>query len=204
MHETLTARQQEVLSFIEDCIGSGGFPPTLREIGQALNIRSTNGVNDHLKALTRKGFLRRGNMKSRALFPTSTPQMVDVPLLGTAPAGAPIEAVEDRKDTLRMDPSLVGNSREVFALKVEGDSMIEDGIFDGDFVFVAKGLQAHSGDTVVARIDGEATIKRFYPEKDRIRFQPANESMDPIYVEEAQHRPTELEGVVVGVYRKVK
>lgn len=206
MQETLTRRQQEVLSFIEQCINSSGYPPTLREIGTALGIRSTNGVNDHLKALTRKGYLRRGTMKSRALIPTSVSSMVDVPLMGAVPAGTPMEAVEDHTNNVRMDPFLVGESRQVFALQVEGDSMIEDGIYDGDYVFVAKGLHASAGDTVVARIDGEATVKRFYPEKDkdRIRFQPANETMSPIYVDASQARPTELEGVVVGVYRKIR
>jgi len=173
-----------------------------------MNIKSTNGVNDHLKALARKGYLRRGTMKSRALIPTSVSQMVDVPLLGAVPAGVPVEAIEDhhRGDNLRMDPQLVGDSRSVFALEVEGDSMIEDGIYDGDYVFVAKGVQAHRGDTVVARIDGEATVKRFYPEKskDRIRFQPANSQMEPIYVSASDARPTEIEGVVVGVYRKIR
>ena len=204
MQDTLTSRQQQVLSFIEDSISSRGFPPTLREIGEHLNIKSTNGVNDHLKALTRKGYLRRSNMKSRALCPTSMPQMVDVPLLGCVPAGVPLEAVMDEGDTLRVDPFFIGSSRSVFALKVSGESMIEDGIHDGDYVFVAKGIQASRGDTVVAMIDGEATVKRFYPEGDRVRFQPANESMEPIYVAKSEMRPTELLGVVVGVYRKVR
>ncbi len=204
MQETLTSRQQQVLTFIEDSISSRGFPPTLREIGEHLSIKSTNGVNDHLKALTRKGYLRRSNMKSRALCPTSMPQMVDVPLLGSVPAGVPLEAVEDQGDSLRVDPFFIGSSREVFALKVSGESMIDDGIHDGDYVFVAKGLHASKGDTVVAMIDGEATVKRFFPEGDRVRFQPANENMDPIYVAKAEMRPTELLGVVVGVYRKVR
>ena len=204
MPETLTSRQQEVLSFIEDSISSRGFPPTLREIGEHLGIKSTNGVNDHLKALTRKGFLRRNSMKSRGMCPTSVPQMVEVPLLGSVPAGVPMEAIEEEGESLRVDPFFIGSSRSVFALKVQGESMIEDGIHDGDYVFVAKEQSASKGDTVVAMIDGEATVKRFYPEGDRIRFQPANETMEPIYVERSQMVSTEILGIVVGVYRKVR
>lgn len=204
MPETLTSRQQEVLSCIEDSISSRGFPPTLREIGEHLGIKSTNGVNDHLKALTRKGFLRRNSMKSRGMCPTSVPQMVEVPLLGSVPAGVPMEAIEEEGESLRVDPFFIGSSRSVFALKVQGESMIEDGIHDGDYVFVAKEQSASKGDTVVAMIDGEATVKRFYPEGDRIRFQPANETMEPIYVERSQMVSTEILGIVVGVYRKVR
>jgi repressor LexA len=205
MATTLTPRQRQVLEFIEQCIDTRGYPPTLREIGEHLDIRSTNGVNDHLKALQRKGFLRRGTMKSRALSPVAPGgNTVDVPLLGRVPAGQPLLAVEDYEETVRIDRFFLGTSREVYALRVHGDSMVEAGIHDGDFIFVTKQLEARRGDIVVAMIDGEATVKYFHPEGDRIRFQPANAAMEPIYVLRQEFRSVDLLGVVVGVYRKVK
>ena len=205
MSEPLTNRQRQVLDFIEDCINSGGYPPTLREIGQHFKIRSTNGVNDHLKALQRKGYLTRGTMKSRALRPvTGTGQTVEIPLLGRVAAGQPMLAVEDHEATVRIDRFFIGNNTsEVFALRVQGDSMIEDGIYDGDFIFVTKRLSANPGDMVVFMVDGEATVKRFYNEPEHVRLQPANEAMDPILVPHAQYRSVDLIGVVVGMYRKV-
>ena len=204
MPSELTSRQQQVLDFINGCIQERGYPPTMREIGEHMGIRSTNGVNDHLKALERKGHLVRDDMKSRALRPIAGPgQWVDVPVLGRVAAGMPMLAVENVEDTVRVDRFFIGASREVFALRVSGDSMIEDGIFDGDYIFVRKQVTADTGDIVVAMIDGEATVKRFHPEGERIRFQPANQAMDPIYVRQTDFRSVDLLGVVVGVFRKV-
>jgi repressor LexA len=204
MNRELTSRQEEVLAFINTCIEERGYPPTMREIGQHLGISSTNGVNDHLKALERKGFLTRDDMKSRALRPVGgTGQVIEVPLLGRVPAGEPALAFEQAEDTVKIDRLFIGPGRDVFALRVKGESMIEDGIFDGDFIFVRKQLTAEVGQVVVAMIGEEATVKRYYPEGDRIRFQPANATMSPIIVSRSQFRSVDLLGVVIGVYRKM-
>jgi repressor LexA len=214
--EELTDRQKQILHFIVRESESRGFPPTIREIGEQMDIRSTNGVNDHLKALERKGYLIRGEQQSRSLVPTKRARLVlglgvrkdgsavDVPLLGKVAAGAPLLAAENLEDSVRIDSFFLGGAgREVFALRVKGDSMIEDGIFDGDYLFVRKTPAASPGDIVVALIEDEATVKRFYPEADRVRFQPANRAMQPIYVQRADFRSTMILGIVIGVYRKM-
>jgi repressor LexA len=227
MADALTFRQREILDFISASIVERGFPPTLREIGEHFNIKSTNGVNDHLKALEKKGHLRREDLKSRAMRPVlpdgtgeviplrasprhsgsveiqSGDDLVDVPILGRVAAGQPILAVEQATDTVRIDRVLIGGHREVFGLRIVGESMIEDGIFDGDYVFVKKTPAANSGDIVVAMIEGEATVKRYYPEGDRIRFQPANSNMQPIFVRRSDLKSVDIIGIVVGVYRKL-
>jgi repressor LexA len=216
----LTDRQQEVLDFISASIDERGYPPTLREIGERLGIKSTNGVNDHLKALEKKGYLAREDLKSRALRPIGRiasatrpgfdpipgfgDDLIEVPLVGRVAAGTPILAVENVEDTVKVDRFLVGDHKEVFGLRVKGDSMIEDGIHDGDFIFVKKALSAERGDIVVALIEDEATVKRYYPEGDVIRFQPANSNMEPIYVKKKDFRSVNLIGIVVGVYRKIR
>jgi repressor LexA len=215
--EELTDRQREILSFIVKETEVRGFPPTIREIGEQMDIRSTNGVNDHLKALERKGYLLRGEQQSRSLVPTKRARLVlglgpkrdsnliEVPLLGKVAAGAPLLATENVEDSVRIDSFLLGgNGKEVFALRVKGESMIEDGIFDGDYLFVRKTPSAPPGEIVVALIEDEATVKRYYPEGDRIRFQPANRNMEPIYVHKSDFRSTMLLGVVVGVYRQMR
>ena len=204
MKADLTGRQRQVFEFITRSIDERGYPPTLREIGAHMRIRSTNGVNDHLKALERKGWITREDLKSRALRPVETTSMLaEVPLVGRVAAGQPLLAEENLEGTVKVDRFFIGQSREVFALRVQGDSMIEDGIHDGDFIFVRKQLTAEKGDTVVAMIDGEATVKRYYPEGDVIRFQPANSNMVPILVRRRDFRSVNLIGVVVGVYRKL-
>jgi repressor LexA len=217
----LTQRQQMVLDFIRQSISDRGYPPTLREIGARMGIRSTNGVNDHLRALERKGYLTREDMKSRALRPTSLAvqalggvavpaepvandvDFVEVPVLGRVAAGLPLLAEEQIIDTVHIDRTLVKGGREVFGLKVHGDSMIEAGILSGDYIFVKKQLAANRGDIVVALIGDEATVKYYFPEKDHVRFQPANKGMAPIYVRAADFKPAMLLGVVVGVYRRI-
>ena len=218
----LTQRQQMVLDFIKQSIVDRGYPPTLREIGARMGIRSTNGVNDHLRALERKGYLTREDMKSRALRPTNLSSqvlgdlgqagieppandadMVEIPVVGRVAAGAPLLAEEHVVDTVRIDRSLVRGGREVFGLKVHGDSMIDAGILSGDYIFVKKQLTANRGEIVVALISEEATVKYYFPEKDHVRFQPANKNMAPIYVRSGDFKPTMLLGIVVGVYRRV-
>jgi repressor LexA len=217
--DELTDRQKEVLDFIQESILARGYPPTLREIGERMGIRSTNGVNDHLKALEKKGYLAREDLKSRALRPLRLPHgsakavpagtgddTIEIPVVGRVAAGQPLLAVENVEDTVRVDRFFLGTApaREVFALRVKGDSMIEDGILDGDFIFVRKALSAERGDIVVALIEDEATVKRYYPEGDVIRFQPANSSMQPIMVRRRDWKSVNLIGVVVGVYRKIR
>jgi repressor LexA len=215
--EELTERQREILSFIVRETENRGFPPTIREIGEEMDIRSTNGVNDHLKALERKGYLLRGEQQSRSLVPTKRARLVlglgpkrdanlvEVPLLGRVAAGAPLLATENVEDSVRIDSFLLGGSgKEVFALRVKGESMIDDGIHDGDYLFVRKTPAATAGEIVVALIEDEATVKRYYPEGDRVRFQPANRTMKPIYVHRSEFRSTMILGVVVGVYRQLR
>lgn len=233
MADILTDRQQQILDFITGSINERGFPPTLREIGEHFGIKSTNGVNDHLKALEKKGHLRREDLKSRAMRPVAldnvvslaerryrSPSMgelggptglvpledddlVEINIIGRVAAGQPILAVENVEDTVKIDRVLVGGHREVFGLRIVGESMIEDGIFDGDYVFVKKTAVARAGEIVVAMIEGEATVKRYFPEGDRIRFQPANCNMSPIYVRKAEFKSVDIIGIVVGVYRKL-
>ncbi|TMQ20622.1 MAG: transcriptional repressor LexA [Deltaproteobacteria bacterium] len=227
MADALTQRQRDILDFISASIVERGFPPTLREIGEHFNIRSTNGVNDHLKALEKKGHLRREDLKSRAMRPVlpdgsgevvplrrspmgtgvmevvPTDDMAEVPILGRVAAGQPILAVEQATDTVRIDRVLIGGHREVFGLRIVGESMIEDGIFHGDYVFVKKAPTARAGEIVVAMIEGEATVKRYFPEGDVIRLQPANSNMRPIIVRKDDFKSVDIIGVVVGVYRKL-
>jgi len=227
----LTDRQLEVLRFIAREIEERGYPPTIREIGEALDIRSTNGVNDHLKALERKGFLTRDPVKSRALIPTDAARevlgeprganvikfpgsaapaakpglrMVEIPIIGRVAAGQPILAQERVEDTVQVDSFLLGTNKKVYGLRVQGESMIGDGILPGDYIFVKKQLNAEDGEIVVAMIDDEATVKRIYFEGKRVRFQPSNPKMAPIYVAEEDFKSTMILGVVVGVYRKMQ
>jgi len=219
--DKLTNRQQQVLDFISARIAADGFPPTIREIGNRLGIRSTNGVADHLRALERKGYLTRSEGKSRGSVPVSASgrrtaargnlsavvpidldeDLVEVPVHGKIAAGQPIAAIESREDSVKIDRFFLGRNKDVFALRVVGESMIEDGIHDGDFIFVRKQQIAPRGSIVVAMIDNEATVKRFYHEGDRVRFQPSNSAMAPIYVSASEFRETQIVGIVVGIYR---
>jgi repressor LexA len=223
----LTDRQKMILEFISSSIRERGYPPTLREIGKHMGIRSTNGVSDHLRALKRKGYLDRTRLKSRALTltkvngedeapagptmgqvvpfrrPVEEEEMVEVPILGRIAAGEPILAVEDARETVKIDRFFLGPNTGVFALRVTGESMIDAGILDGDFIFVRKQIKAKAGDIVVAMIEDEATVKFFFPEGDRIRFQPANSRMEPIIVRREDFRETQVLGIVVGVYRRL-
>ncbi len=211
----LTPRQSQVLTFIKKQIRKDGYPPTLREIGEALNIRSTNGVNDHLKALERKGYLLREQSKSRALRPlfdgagvemASVPlrsQVMEIPLVGRIAAGNPIEAIDHTEDVITLGEGLLGRNKELFALTVNGESMIEDGILDGDILFVNRQQHAKDGEIVAVMLDGESTVKRIYREGDRVRLQPANRAMEPIIVHAGEFLDTQILGRVVGVFRQV-
>jgi repressor LexA len=216
----LTPRQQNILDFVSEFTGQHGFPPSIREIGEFFGIRSTNGVSDHLRALERKGFLQRSGHLSRSLqvvrdesddaprsqavvrAPTASNE-VRVPILGRIAAGQPQLAVEQADDALVIDAWMLGGHKEVFGLRVVGESMIEAGILPGDFLFVRRRATAAPGEIVVAMVDGEATVKRWFPEGDRIRLQPENRHMQPIYVRKQDFRPVDLLGTVVGIYRKL-
>lgn len=218
----LTKRQEQTLDFIRSSIRDRGYPPTLREIGEHMGIRSTNGVNDHLRALERKGYLRREDMKSRALRvvgeqetaasftlgstatgAASEDDTIEVQVLGRVAAGLPVFAEENVIDSVRVDRMLVKGSQDVFGLRVQGDSMIEAGILSGDYIFVRKQSTADRGDIVVALIGDDATVKYYFPERDYVRFQPANAQMAPILVRASDFKSTMLLGKVVGVYRRL-
>jgi repressor LexA len=210
-----------VLKYIESSISQRGYPPTLREIGNFMGIRSTNGVNDHLRALERKGYLLREDMKSRALRPTRSgngtvgpvgatvagyvddeDDMIDIPILGRVAAGQLSEAISQPEDTVRVGRVLVGGAREVFGLRISGESMIKAGINDGDYVFVRKQLEARKGDIIVALVGEEATCKYYFPEVDKVRLVPANDAMQDIVISKNDWRSTQILGVVVGLYRR--
>ena len=194
MRPKLTARQQEILDYIERVVRTTGVPPSIRQIGAALGISSTNGVRSHLKALEKKGYIHRSLRTSRGIAmldrlkqsaTAALQETVEVPILGRVTAGMPILAVENRDGHLQLDPSLIKSS-DTFALRVEGDSMIEAGILDGDYVLVRPQPSAENGDIVVALLDDEVTVKRFFREADGIRLQPENVNMEPIYASNVQ------------------
>ena len=208
----LTARQRAVLDSIRDAVRRDGRPPTLREIGAEVGISSTNGVSDHLKALEAKGYIDRASGRSRGLRiidpaggPAPVPVSRRVPLLGRIAAGLPIHADQNVEREMEISEDFPGLSShsDLFALNVSGDSMIGDGIFDGDIIFVTPASTAATGSIVVALIDDEATVKRYYPENGRIRLEASNPDMDPIFVTREEGRTAVIQGIVVGVYRKI-
>jgi repressor LexA len=200
----LTDRQQAILDFIVEAIQTQGFPPTLREIGRAFSIRSTKGVNDHLAALERKGKIRRHADLSRGIEVVGLPSVDEeadaIPLLGRIAAGAPLLATENVEDTFRIDRGLARGGE--FMLVVQGDSMIEDHICDGDMILVRRQDSAQDGEIVAVLIDEEATVKRFHREGAMIRLEPANASMPPIVVDPSSTDVRVL-GKVVGVFRSL-
>jgi len=228
--DELTDRQKEVLEFISESIAARGYPPTLREIGERMGIRSTNGVNDHLKALEKKGYLAREDLKSRALRPLKLPMgtavgarppgvtnigplsddVVEVPVIGRVAAGAPLLAVENVEDTVKIDRFFLGGwglgPRPVERSSPCGKGRVDDRRWDlrWRFHLREKVTDGRAGDIVVALIDDEATVKRYYPEGDVIRFQPANATMQPILVRRRDFKSVNLIGIVVGIYRKIR
>jgi repressor LexA len=196
--EALTSRQREIYSFIRSKIQGRGYGPTVREIGLQFQIKSPNGVMCHLKALQKKGLIHREPNMSRAIQllddPTSAPRS-GVKLLGRIAAGSPIEAIEQDEELVFSEWE---GADDKFALRVSGDSMIDAHIADGDYVVIHRQEQARDGQIVAVRDDnGEATLKRFFKEKNRVRLEPANKSMKPIYRDRVN-----ILGVLVGVVRK--
>jgi repressor LexA len=194
----LTDRQKEIYEFIRDKIESRGYGPTVREIGTAFDIKSPNGVMCHLKALEKKGLIKREGFSARAIqLIDHRPPSRGLPMLGVVAAGSPIQApVQD--DRLEFGDLFGGPNH--YALQVRGQSMIDDHIDDGDYVIIRKQDSAQNGERVVAMVGDEVTLKRYYQEKDHIRLEPANARMDPIIVEPSQ--PSCILGVLVGVVRK--
>jgi len=212
--EGLSPRQSEIFDYIRDAIQNRGVCPSYREIGEHMGIRSTNAVSDHIKALIRKGWLERVDTGrgplARALTlgpnagPSRNDDVVEVSVYGRVAAGMPALAVENREDVLKVDRCMLPHSaEEVFALRVFGESMILDGVFPGDYIFVRKQLQVAQGEMAVVMVDGEATVKRYYREQGRIRLQPANDGMEPIYINEQEFKQVDILGAVVAVYRRL-
>jgi repressor LexA len=195
--DTMTKRQRMVYEFIRDKIRNRGYGPTVREIGEQFDIKSPNGVMCHLKALEKKGLITREPNMSRAIQLAVEPiEERGLPLRGRVAAGVMHEAVEQNE---RVDFDAMFNKKSYFVLQVNGDSMIEAQIMDGDYVIIKKAREAQSGQIVVAQTDdGEATLKRWYPESNRIRLEPANRSMRAIYVKDAK-----VLGVLIGVVRNM-
>jgi repressor LexA len=204
MGKGLTRRQKEILTFVQRYSEAHGYPPSVREIGQALGLTSSSTVHSHLAALERKGYLRRDPSKPRALEvlrderEVPARKVIALPVVGRVTAGQPILAQENIEDYFPLPVDFV-RSEEAFILHVRGDSMINAGIQDGDMLVVRKQPTAENGQIVVARVDGdEATVKRFFKEPDRIRLQPENDSMEPIYTRDAA-----IEGVALAVIHRL-
>ena len=198
---TLTKRQKEILDYIEHSIAENGYAPTLEEIGERFELRSMATVHKHLSNLETKGLIRRKWNHSRAIEVTDDrrrPASITIPLLGRVAAGRPIEAIEGT-DTIDVPQSLI-RKRDSYALRVAGDSMIDEGILDGDLILVEERPDPRNGDVVVATVDGEATVKRFYREKNgSVRLQPSNAAYKPIVVEGGDLK---IRGAVVGLVRR--
>ena len=202
--EKLTKRQQDILDFIKLKVQEKGYPPSVREIGQAVGLASSSTVHGHLSRLEEKGYIRRDPTKPRAIeilgddrMDTETQSVIQVPIVGKVTAGLPITAVESVEEHFPLPASIVAGADQVFMLRISGDSMIEAGIFDGDLVVVRQQQSAYNGEIVVALTeDNEATVKRFYKEKDHFRLQPENSSLEPIILKQVS-----VIGKVIGVYR---
>jgi len=203
MKNTITDRQREIYEFIRTTVASRGMPPTMREIGEQFGIRSTNGVHGHLAALERGGLIARERGRSRGiLLAAGRRTVLNVPLLGRVAAGQPVLSPENREGDVAVDLSLFAlrTGRGLFALTVKGESMIEAHILDGDTVLVREQSVARNGEIVVALVDGEATVKRFFAERGRVRLQPENRDMRPIVLERGEFR---ILGKVVGILRRI-
>ena len=202
--EKLTSKQQNILDFLKQSIANNGYPPTVREIGKALGLSSPATVQVHLDTLEEKGYIKRGDSKNRAIEllvdnEYEEKQIIDVPLLGKVTAGSPIEAIEMPDEYFALPAYLIPPKKEVFTLRVQGTSMINAGIHDGDIVIVQKESTARNGDIVVAMTDdNEVTLKTFYKEDGYFRLQPENDTMQPIILDKVY-----IVGKAIGLYRKI-
>lgn len=204
--EKLTDRQNYILQVLKKLIAKKGYPPTVREIGEAAHLSSPATIHFHLNKLEEKGYIKKRDNKNRTIeilvpneYLEKDDGIVEVPLLGKVTAGTPIEAIETPNEYFSLPASLITTKNEVFTLKVSGESMINVGIYDGDILIVEKRNTARNGETVVAmNEENEATVKTFYKEKDHFRLQPENDSMEPIILKEVT-----ILGKVIGLYRKL-
>ena len=200
----ITDKQKEILEYIRDTILAKGYPPAVREICEAVHLKSTSSVHSHLETLEKNGYIRRDPTKPRTIeildddFALTRREMVNVPVVGTVAAGQPILAEENIEDYMPIPVEMLPN-KEVFMLKVKGESMIEAGIFNNDKVIVAKQDTAKNGEMVVALVEDSATVKTFYKENGHFRLQPENSSMDPIIVDDVQ-----ILGKVIGLFRMMR
>ena len=200
----ISNKQKEILEFIKAQIINKGYPPAVREICEAVNLKSTSSVHSHLESLEKNGYIRRDPSKPRAIeiiddeFNLTRRELVNVPIVGTITAGQPILAVENIESYFPIPSEFMPNT-ETFMLKVKGDSMINAGIYDGDRIIVQRQSHAKNGDYVVALIDDEVTVKTFYKENGYFRLQPENDAMEPIIVSDLQ-----ILGVVIGLFRIIK
>ena len=197
----ITDKQREILEYIKEMILKKGYPPAVREICEAVHLKSTSSVHSHLESLEKNGYIRRDPTKPRTIeildddFALTRRELVNVPVIGTVAAGVPILAEQNIEDYLPIPAEILPN-KEVFMLKVKGNSMIEAGIYNGDKVIVAEQPNAENGDKVVALVDDSATVKTFYKENGHFRLQPENSSMDPIILDQV-----EILGKVIGLFR---
>ena len=197
----ITDKQREILEYIKEMILKKDYPPAVREICEAVHLKSTSSVHSHLESLEKNGYIRRDPTKPRTIeildddFALTRRELVNVPVIGTVAAGVPILAEQNIEDYLPIPAEILPN-KEVFMLKVKGNSMIEAGIYNGDKVIVAKQPNAENGDKVVALVDDSATVKTFYKENGHFRLQPENSSMDPIILDQV-----EILGKVIGLFR---
>ena len=197
----ITDKQREILEYIKEMILKKGYPPAVREICEAVHLKATSSVHSHLESLEKNGYIRRDPTKPRTIeildddFALTRRELVNVPVIGTVAAGVPILAEQNIEDYLPIPAGILPN-KEVFMLKVKGNSMIEAGIYNGDKVIVAKQPNAENGDKVVALVDDSATVKTFYKENGHFRLQPENSSMDPIILDQV-----EILGKVIGLFR---
>ena len=204
--EKLTNRQDEILEFIKKYKAKHGYPPTIREICKYLNLKSPATVHTHLNNLVAKGYIKKDSSKNRSIellvknnYAKENQNIIEVPLLGKVTAGNPIEAIEYPNEYFSVPTSLIPKNKEIFALNVRGESMINVGIHDNDIVLVQKQRTAKNGEMVVAMIDKkDVTLKTFYKEKNKIRLQPENDNMEPIIVDSLI-----ILGKIVGLYRKI-
>ncbi len=200
--QKISLKQQQILDFIKDEILKKGYPPTVRDICEAVNLKSTSSVFSHLETLEKRGYIRRDPAKPRTIeiidesFNTVRTEMTSLPVIGTVAAGEPILAEQNISHYFPVPAEMVPTGEPSFVLKVKGDSMINAGIFSGDQIFVQCCNTARNGDTVVALVDDSATVKTFYKEDGHIRLQPENDTMDPIIVNDCQ-----ILGKVFGVFR---
>lgn len=197
----ITAKQQEILDYIKETILKKGYPPAVREICEAVQLKSTSSVHSHLETLERNGYIRRDPTKPRTIeilddtFGLTRREMVQVPIIGTVAAGQPLLAEEHIEDYFPIPAEILPNE-QTFMLRVKGESMINAGIFDGDQVIVTQTNTARNGEIVVALVEDSATVKRFFKEDGHYRLQPENDTMDPIIVNEV-----EILGKVIGLFR---